>query len=238
MRWLGENAKYWRHGSAVSIKSLSSGCIKADFDSSMRYHNTIMVMFGIASTLADADDTETQNRLNRQRMSSACHIGTLMNLYRSLWPVERMPMGLMQYSTLALFTLLEGLDDKQNQVSFVENLIALRALARRWQMAKGMLRLVQLTAIKQEAQLPAESHVLLRDFETEWSTDDRKSFSSHYPNFNVALQQQNNGGVDDIELDLLLEEWDNLAVSERTPEVSSGTLSEGDTSDAKPTPSS
>lgn len=142
-------------------------------------------------------------------------------------------MAMMQYSTLALFTLLEALDDKQNQVSFVENLIALRALARRWQMAKGMLRLVQLTAIKQEAQLPPESDILLKDFETDWSTNDRKSFSSHYPNFSVAIQQQGDDGlIDDVELDLLLEEWDNLAVSASEPKEDTSNQSRGTSSDA------
>lgn len=209
------------------------GCTKANPHSSMRYHNTVMVMSGIVSTSIGENDTETKSRINNQRMSSARQIGTLLSQYRSTWPTERMPMGMMQYSTLALFTLLEGLDEKQNQVSFVENLIALRALARRWQMAKGMLRLVQLTAIKQEVQLPPESEILLKDFETDWSTNDRKSFSSHYPNFSVAIQQQSDDSIDDVELDLLLEEWDNLAVSAGTSENDTSGQSRGASSETK-----
>ncbi|KAK9857273.1 hypothetical protein MYU51_020547 [Penicillium brevicompactum] len=202
-------------------------------DLHMRYHNTVMVMSGIVSTSIGENDTETKTRINNQRMSSARQVGTLLSQYRSTWPTECMPMGMMQYSTLALFTLLEGLDEKQNQVSFVENLIALRALARRWQMAKGMLRLVQLTAIKQEVQLPPESDILLKDFETDWSTNDRKSFSSHYPNFSVAIQQQNDDSIDDVELDLLLEEWDNLAVSAETSENDTSGQSRGGSSETK-----
>jgi hypothetical protein len=186
----------------------------------MRYYNTIMVMFGLVTSHVEENDTATKDRIKRLRMSSAYHIGALLNLHRSQWPVERMPMAFMQYSTLALFTLLDDLEDEQNQTSFVENLIALRALARRWQMAKGMLRLVQLTAIKHDAPLPKESAILFEDFEAEtWHTEDRDRFSSHYPNFAVSIQKQSEGGsMNEVDLDRLLEEWDGLALSGRTPE--------------------
>lgn len=191
-----------------------------------------MVMFGFVSTCIEENDTATKDRVTRIRMSSAYQIGAMIKEYRSKWPVERMPMALMQYSTLALFTLLEDQNDERNQVAFMENLICLCAMARRWQMAKGMLRLVQLTAIKQEVKLPAESEVLLKGFETEcWTTDDRERFSSHYPNFALAIQQNSNGPVEDVELDQLLEEWDNLTMSEETPEDNSSNPNGGESSD-------
>jgi hypothetical protein len=190
----------------------------------MRYYNTIMIMFGFATSSLKEDDTVTKDRIKGLRMSSAHHIGALLNRHRSQWPVESMPMAFMQYSTLSLFTLLDDLHNKQNQASFVENLIALRALARRWQMAKGMLRLVQLTAIKQESPLPDESTILFRDFELDtWTAEDRELFSSQYPNFAVVMQQRaDNSAVNDVDLDWLLEEWDNLTVVGRTPEDDRG----------------
>jgi len=182
-----------------------------------------MVMFGFVTPTLKDDDTVTKDRIKRLRMSSAYHIGAMLNRHRSQWPVECMPMTFMQYSTLSLFTLLDDLNDEQNQVSFVENLIALRALARRWQLAKGMLRLVQLTAIKQDAPLPKESAILLQDFETEtWNTEDRDRFSSHYPNFSVSIQNHDETSVNEVDLDMLLEKWDNLTVSAEIPGENSG----------------
>jgi hypothetical protein len=186
----------------------------------MRYYNTIMVMFGFATATLEEDDTATKERIKMLRMSSAYHIGALLNFYRSQWPVEGMPMAFMQYSTLSLFTLLDDLHDKQNQLSFIENLTALRALARRWQMAKGMLRLVQLTAIKQETPLPDESAILFKDFEVDtWTAEDRESFSSHYPNFALVMKQRaEDAAVSDVDLDLLIGEWDSLTLTKGASE--------------------
>lgn len=193
-----------------------------------------MVMFGFVTTCTEENDTATKDRVTRIRMSSAYHIGAMLNQYRSKWPVERMPMALMQYSTLALFTLLDDQKDERNQVAFTENLLCLSAMARRWQMAKGMLRLVQLTAIKQEVKLPAESEILLKGFEAEcWNTDDRERFSSHYPNFALAIQQNTNGPVEDVELDQLLEEWDNLTMSGETPEENNSNPNGSESSDSQ-----
>jgi hypothetical protein len=74
-----------------------------------------------------------------------------------------MPMAAMQYATIAIFTLFEDLDLVQNQKAFTDAVITLRALAGRWQFAKGLLRLVQLTTLKQETSLPGETGAILRD---------------------------------------------------------------------------
>lgn len=116
----------------------------------MRYYNAILIMLGFIVPTVKGHDTGTQERIKSIRMSAAHSIGTILNRLRSNWPIECIPMATMQYATIALFTLLDDMDDERNKSIFVEILITLRALARRWQFAKGMLRLVQLTAIKQE----------------------------------------------------------------------------------------
>jgi hypothetical protein len=123
---------------------------------------------------------------------------------------------------MALFALLGSLEHEEERKSFTDILISLRALARRWQLAKGMLRLIQLTAMKQEAKLPAEAQILLRDFEEElWSASDRQRFSSLYPNFAVSTEFKEGMGAaaDDAELDRLLDEWDNLTLSKKVPTI-------------------
>jgi hypothetical protein len=179
----------------------------------MRYYHAILIMYGfVVPTL---EDPATKTRINTLRMTSAHQIGTLLNRLRSNWPIECVPVTCMQYATIALFTLLDDMADEQNKTVFVEILIALRALARRWQFAKGMLRLVQLTAIKQEIVLPRDTMVLLKNFEDElWKTGDRERFSSLYPNFALSVRQRGSTGIlNEVEMDRFLDEWDILSVS-------------------------
>ncbi|KAJ5761452.1 hypothetical protein N7533_003491 [Penicillium manginii] len=191
-------------------------------DIHMRYHNAILIMYGFILPALDETQSTEKARINAICTSSAREIGDGLNKFRSLWPVEYMPMNLMQYATMALFALLGSLEHEEERKSFTDILISLRALARRWQLAKGMLRLIQLTAMKQEAKLPAEAQILLRDFEEElWSASDRQRFSSLYPNFAVSTEFKEGMGAaaDDAELDRLLDEWDNLTLSKKVPTI-------------------
>lgn len=191
---------------------------------SMRYHNAVLIMFGFIQPGLEESQSTAKERIQNIRVSSAREISTVLNHFRSLWPVEYMPMNSMQSATVALFTLLDNLVHEPERKAFTDILISLRALARRWQLAKGMLRLVQLTAVKQEAKLPAEAQVLLRDFEEElWTVDDRQRFSSLYPNFAVSTDYKEGFGTaaDEAELDRLLDEWDNLTLSNNRGETAS-----------------
>lgn len=172
-------------------------------------------MFGFITPSLQESDPATKERIKSLRMSSAHQIGTILNRLRSHWPIECIPMASMQYATIALFTLLDDMEDEQNKIIFVDLLMTLRALARRWPLAKGMLRLVQLTAIRQGIPLPRETMVLFKDFETEmWKTGDRERFSSLYPNFAVSVNQRGVcEGADEVEMDRFLDEWDNLDLS-------------------------
>ena len=78
----------------------------------------------------------------------------------------------MQYTSVAMFTLLENLHDAQSKEAFIESLLILRSLARRWQSAKGILRHIQLTAMEMEFALPVETQIIFREFEAElWKTE-------------------------------------------------------------------
>ncbi|CAI7654529.1 unnamed protein product [Penicillium pancosmium] len=191
-------------------------------DLHMRYHNAVLIMFGFLLPSLDESQSAEKERINGIRTTSAREIGVVLNQFRSLWPVEYMPMNSMQYATIALFALLGSLEHEEDKKSFTDILISLRALARRLQLAKGMLRLIQLTAMKQESKLPAEAEVLLRDFEEElWTASDRQRFSSLYPNFAVSTEfkEGTSGAADEAELDRLLEEWDNLTLSNKISET-------------------
>ncbi|KAJ5676242.1 hypothetical protein N7462_009139 [Penicillium macrosclerotiorum] len=95
---------------------------------------------------------------------------------------------------MSLSTLLKILDDDQDKDAFGDILTTLRALARRWKLAKGMLRLVQLTAVTQAVNLPAQAEVL-RDLEIGfWGPDDHLWASSLHPN--LALLTDHEEGSD------------------------------------------
>jgi hypothetical protein len=120
-------------------------------------------MFGFVTPIIKEGESTTKDRIKSLRTSSARHIGTMLSQFRSLWPVKCMPMTAMRYATIALLTLFEDLDDVQNQRAFTDIVIILRALASRWQFAKGLLRLVQLTTLKQDTSLPGGTVAMLRD---------------------------------------------------------------------------
>ena len=186
----------------------------------MRYYTVISVVFGFIEPTVNESDLPTKNRIKAMRISAARDIAALMKQFRSLWPVECVPGTAMQYSSIVMFTLLEDLEDAQNKQAFIESFIVLRALARRWQLAKGFLRLVQVTAMQMGAALPMETQVLFKDFEAElWKAEDSGRFSSLYPNFAVAVDQRNSRWhTDEPELDQILASLENLNLSEQATE--------------------
>lgn len=156
-----------------------------------------------------------------------------MNTYRSKWRrLEHLPVEYMQLTTVCLFTLLEDFEAPGSREAFVDLSLIAHAMARRFQLARGMLRLVQLTARHQNLELPEDVQQLYQDFETDWiRAGGAEKFSSSYPNFSLSLRSlaasssvQNStssvpccAGSDkeqelsasSAELDLFLERWDD-----------------------------
>lgn len=122
-------------------------------------------------------------------------------------------MNYAQYATVALFSLLDGLDDEKNTDAFVDLCIILCALSRRWLLAKGTLRLVHLTAQLQDIILPVQTRSLFVEFGSQsWKRRDRNRFSSLYPNFAATVHGVKNLG--EVELDVFLAKWDDLDFSD------------------------
>lgn len=181
----------------------------------MRYDCTILIMFGHATVQAETElATTLKCDIKTIRFSSARNIRTLLIRFRTLWPIAYMPVTSMHFCTVALFTLLEGLEDTENKQAFVDLCMILRALACRWQLAKGMLRLIEVTAAKTLVAIPPDIKRLFKDFEAElWKTDDLERFSSLYPNLAVSIDQENgSGSLDKVELDRFLQKWDKLTI--------------------------
>lgn len=200
----------------------------------MSYHVYLITIFSFLkvhpSAPANASSTAQQRCI-----ASAVAVHDLIQTHRSKWrraadlytPIEH-----MQLMIVCLYTLLEDLNCPRSRQAFIDIAVAARAMARRFQLARGMLRQVQLTARQQNIRLPEEVRPIFQEFEREWyRTGGVENFSSSYPNFALSLRSiaassncgdgNNNGGNDNnndkhkelfagsAELDLFLKKWDD-----------------------------
>ncbi|RAL10959.1 uncharacterized protein BO97DRAFT_444177 [Aspergillus homomorphus CBS 101889] len=76
-------------------------------------------------------------------ISSAQEIRSLVNNYHSRWPIDSLPVTYIHYIMLALRTLLELLPAGAGTEAFIDLHMALRAMSRRWPMARASLRLLR-----------------------------------------------------------------------------------------------
>lgn len=193
------------------------------------YHWQLIALFSIPLRIARDDDGTSEKkdsiaadfqvyvaRAKSLCVNAAVEIAMLMDKYRRDWTCDRMPMIFCQTSSVALFVLLDDLNGPVNTTAFVTLWTALRAMAPRWTLVKGVLRLVQLTAAKLQVCLPAEAEELFRDFEQTWSRD-KQEFASQYPNYTMSIKRDS-PEEDDISLGYLLAKWDTLSINPATPE--------------------
>ncbi|KAI9038212.1 uncharacterized protein KD926_011151 [Aspergillus affinis] len=182
-------------------------------DMHMKYHAANATIFGFIKHLPDEEMPMISiDHARYLRHSAAQHIRDILSSHRSRWSTNLMPLNYAQYANLALFILLEGLDDDKSAEAFVDLCIILCALSRRWLLAKGMLRLVQLTAQLKGIALPPETSGLFHEFTSQtWKLHERKRFSSLYPNVAITVLGEKNLG--EAELDLFLARWDDLDLS-------------------------
>ncbi|KAJ5325685.1 uncharacterized protein N7506_008787 [Penicillium brevicompactum] len=192
----------------------------------MNYHTTIQTIFGYlkgVSTSADVIESElAQLDTVRQQAREICLISArkcagIVDQQRGSWGLDYMPPTNIHWFTVSMYTLLEDLSDDANRRAFISLTIAAKAASHRWVLAKGMLRLVQLTSIQTGVSLPPETDALFSDFEARvWTSQDRRALSSQYPHFTHSMKR---GEVGEVELDAFLEKFDDLHIA-RTSESS------------------
>ena len=101
--------------------------------------------------------------VRNQCVASAEQIRDTLTIYRSRWSIWKMPLNTVHFATIALLTLLKEGDSMDNYKAPIDLCIILRALARRWQLAKRMLRDVVVTSEQMQTTLPQETQILFRD---------------------------------------------------------------------------
>ncbi|RMJ28952.1 Transcription factor [Aspergillus sp. HF37] len=137
-------------------------------DLQLRYHILIMTIFGFLKRPADSEPSglTSANHAQERCVLSAREVTWLIETFRSRWRLYLLPVSFTQHTTISLFTLLEALDDNDNRTAFVQLCIVSRSFARRWAVAKGMLRLVQLSAKQMGVDLPPEASTLFESVES------------------------------------------------------------------------
>ncbi|KAI3002245.1 transcriptional regulator family: Fungal Specific TF [Aspergillus niger] len=181
----------------------------------MFYHTTVMQIFGfLRSNREVALDVSTAAHAQQLCLSSARRVAELLRVHRDKWGIDRMAPSTIQWCSIGMFTLMEALDSTDNRNAFVELCIIARAFSRRFPLAKGILRMIQLSATQTEVALPEETDALFTDFETlGWKQRDAKEFSSFYPHFSSVVQQ-GPARQGDVDMDQFLAKWDGLSLSQ------------------------
>ncbi|RJE18421.1 Transcription factor [Aspergillus sclerotialis] len=93
--------------------SFGNASVPAIADMHMRYNASILTIFGF---IRDADDYphELVSRATNLRLSAARDISALSNLHGTKWPIQHAPLAIMQWATIALFTLLEDISSPES----------------------------------------------------------------------------------------------------------------------------
>ncbi|KAH8431703.1 uncharacterized protein LDX57_009358 [Aspergillus melleus] len=182
------------------------------------YHTTVMQIFGFLrsnfKTRPDLDP-DMADRARTICISTARRISYLLSIHRDKWGIDRMAPSTIQWISIGLFTLLEALDEPENRTAFVELCIVARSFSRRFALAKGILRMIQLSANQQQVTLPAETGALFTDFASQsWRNNDAHGFSSFYPHFSSVIEQ-GPARQPDVAMDMFLEKWDQLGLNDK-----------------------
>ena len=89
---------------------------------------------------------------------------------------------------MAIFTLIEALDEAECCRSFIDLCVFMRACARRWHVCKCIMRLIQISAHEKGVKLPVETRALFEEFEANpWRPVHADKFSSAYLYFTALF---------------------------------------------------
>ncbi|KAI9756100.1 MAG: hypothetical protein M4579_003987 [Chaenotheca gracillima] len=135
----------------------------------LHYHCIVITLFGINSASSDQPSDGRISAAEEQRISSAREVARLTTTYREHYGVDRVPALILQSTSIALFALLPDLNAPESHRAFNDLAIAAIAASHRWIVAKGMLRLIQLTAGQMHIDFSPETQHLLDELEVhEW----------------------------------------------------------------------
>lgn len=143
-------------------------------------------------------------------IESARQIAALATIHGREFGFDRIYLIFAEAITIAVFVLLTDLDSEESAHAFFEAAVALRAASRRFLLAKGMMRMVQLTAYQTHITIPPRADKLFRDFGKTWKSEETKRFSSELPNIALMIRPDD-ANTDLIGLSALFEKWEGVS---------------------------
>ena len=140
-------------------------------------------------------------------VSSALEIGRLFELHCSQWSRQFFPPVFCKSVGIATLILLDNMNEVSHVNALVKLWLGIRLLARRFPCVRGLFRLVQLTAIRKQAELPDEVFELLEQDIDEWDRyGQHHVFDSDYPLYTLATPASRSDG-DEHRMNNILGTW-------------------------------
>ncbi|RDW72688.1 Zn(II)2Cys6 transcription factor [Aspergillus mulundensis] len=179
------------------------------------YHtNVIHLFWSLQSYYLSEGDHEKARSARDFSHQNARHCAQLIAIHRQRWGIDCMAPCTIQWVTIALSALLGALDSAENRIAFTDLCTTARAFSRRYPIAKGIMRMLQLTAKQMQVTLPEETDALFSSFAAEaWHEHDGEGFSSFYPHWTTVIRHGPARQDDDV-LDRFLQKWDKLTISD------------------------
>ncbi|KAI2897588.1 hypothetical protein CBS63078_7910 [Aspergillus niger] len=202
----------WRNDLPTCL-TLDNATIPQSLSLHMLYHTVVIVLWG----LLKKEDTEDENniKITREAAKKACvdsalAIVNLLRIHRTRWGPDHISPTTIHWVSMALFTLVEELDNSEHRNAFTELCVTARAFSQKWTLMKGILRMLQVSAQKNGFILPPETRALFADFQKMWDEGLRDQFRSLYPNLSSLSETGGDRTLDEAELDSFLKKWDRL----------------------------
>jgi hypothetical protein len=153
----------------------------------------------------------------RQKCISGAHAASrLITTLKTRWATDVHNYCDLQFICVALFMLSDDLSHKPSHDAFLVLATAALPLSSRSLVLKGIFRQVQVTTMQANpGSLSAPITRVFKRFERRlWRPEDRRHFSSAYPNFAAALRQQDKGDQEDLEMDDFLKTWNDFTIGD------------------------
>lgn len=125
-----------------------------------------------------------------RRFATTRRIAALFDIHRQQWGVERMHQSTIQCVAVGCLSILEGLEFPENSRAFVTLCTVAQDFGRYFALARGVLQVIRLAALRMRVLLPQETHALFRESEeTRWAGEQCMQSSSVYLNAVYRLAQ-------------------------------------------------
>jgi hypothetical protein len=160
---------------------------------SVQYHYTLIFLY---KYFTPGQNTSLPVHITQHAkdlcIHSAREIVSLAVIHGRDFGFDRMYFVFTEGVALALLVLLTDLDNERSSQAFFEAAVAVQAASRQFLFAKGMMRMVYLTAVQTHITLPIRARRLFEEFiEHSWRPEDAALFNSELPN--VALMIRPDG---------------------------------------------